>query len=428
MAIKVIFKDGETNKTVNGLYQWDYGQVIEIEAVDLPTIVELHFACTNMDEALVRVCNVENGMARTTIPDVCLEQSTPLTVWVYEIDGAHGHTSKTVTLPIVARKRPSTTSAPIQEHTDQYTELISEVNDAIDHLKSGEIVVEKANNAGTSTYSISSGQATQAEKATKDGDGNDISDTYVKWSDGVLTTKNPVTVAQGGTGATDPTQARKNLGTVHCANQDDGFDARMGSCKTHSWVDFYEGTIKHNSMTLGLGMTKFDKPVNVESGGTGATDEASARRSLGANNASNIDTGTLSADRLPVVPITKGGTGATSESEARVKLAVPSNADLEDGNIVPRLAHYLSPNEFDTSYLPNTGLYLVTFNYSGYVASSLIYIPDIYTKAIGTAVCNSAGGGFLDESVFAVYDGGGIQVKTSNGTQVTIVSIKQLSV
>lgn len=40
------------------------------------------------------------------------------------------------------------------------------------------------------------------------------------------------------------------------------------------------------------------------------------------HSASNINSGTLSADRLPTVPLTKGGTGATSAAAARTNLGV----------------------------------------------------------------------------------------------------------
>lgn len=165
MAIKVSFGIGETSKSTSELYQWDYGQTLEIEAIDLPSLVEVHFACTNMSEAIVRVCNVEDGIARVTIPDTCLEQPSPITAWVYEIDGATGHTSKTITIPVVARKRPSTTTAPTQEQTDKYTELITEVNDAIEHITSGEIDVDYAKHSESATYAITAGRADVAENA-----------------------------------------------------------------------------------------------------------------------------------------------------------------------------------------------------------------------------------------------------------------------
>ena len=47
MAIKVVFPTGASSITVAGLYQWDYGQTLEIECPEIGSeIVEVHFACT----------------------------------------------------------------------------------------------------------------------------------------------------------------------------------------------------------------------------------------------------------------------------------------------------------------------------------------------------------------------------------------------
>jgi len=54
------------------------------------------------------------------------------------------------------------------------------------------------------------------------------------------------------------------------------------------------------------------KAISIAGGGTGATTAAAARAALGTNDAANITAGTLGADRLPTVPVTKGGTGLTT--------------------------------------------------------------------------------------------------------------------
>ena len=165
MAIKASFTAGESSTTVRGLFQWDYGQVLEIESADLPAVVEVHFACPSMTEAIVRSCSVTNGVGTVTIPDACLEQSATITAWVYEIDGTQGRTIKTITLPITARTRPNISQDIPVEVSNRYTELITEMNAAIKDLQSGKTTVAYATDAKQAGYAASSGNAGTANHA-----------------------------------------------------------------------------------------------------------------------------------------------------------------------------------------------------------------------------------------------------------------------
>lgn len=178
MTIKALFPLGQDSISVAGLYQWDYGQVLEIESADMGSeIVELHFSCSNMKEAIVRPCTLTNGIGTVTIPDDCLEQASPITAWIYEIKGTQGKTRKVITLPVIARTRPNATRDIPQEIANRYTELITEVNEAVDHLENGTVVAAKATqavnanhaasagNASSANYAVSAGRATSADSA-----------------------------------------------------------------------------------------------------------------------------------------------------------------------------------------------------------------------------------------------------------------------
>ena len=157
MAIKAIFPDGTDAITVSQkLHQWDYGQTLEIEARDLPSIVEVHFACYGMAEAEVRPCSVVDNIATVAIPDKCLEQASSIHAWVFEIVGNQGMTTKAITIPIVARARPNKSDAIPEVFADCYTQLITEVNEAVASLRAGDVTVN---------YAYSAGQADTAKRA-----------------------------------------------------------------------------------------------------------------------------------------------------------------------------------------------------------------------------------------------------------------------
>lgn len=170
MAIKVVFPAGSTSVSVQGLYQWDYGQVLEIECPEIGSeIMEVHFACPTMNEAIVRPCTFTNGVGTVTIPDQCLEQANTITAWVFKIESTQGHTIKTITLSVIARKRPNKSAGVPTEYVDKYAELITEVNEAVNALESGDIVAAKATDADNAAHADTAGNAASANYATSAG-------------------------------------------------------------------------------------------------------------------------------------------------------------------------------------------------------------------------------------------------------------------
>ena len=170
MAFKVTFPANVSTVTVSGLFQWDYGQVLEIESADIGSeIVEVHFSCEGMSEAIVRSCSFSNGVGTVTIPDQCLEQASTMTAWIYRINGTTGYTFKTITLPITPRTRPSKAREIPTEFSDKYTELITEINEAVDNLENGNIAVPKAAHATNANYAATAGNASSANYATSAG-------------------------------------------------------------------------------------------------------------------------------------------------------------------------------------------------------------------------------------------------------------------
>lgn len=132
MNIIATFLGGQDQVTVNGLHQWDWGRKLEIHDTSLPAVVEVHFACPGMREAVVRTCSVVNGVATAVIPDVCIEQTGPIVAWVVAISETSSETVRTITLPVIDRTRPAPSVA--QEPAgidDKYTQLVTAINTQI---------------------------------------------------------------------------------------------------------------------------------------------------------------------------------------------------------------------------------------------------------------------------------------------------------
>lgn len=166
--IQAVFLSGQTEIMVNGLHQWDYGRKLEIHALDLPAQVEVHFACLGMREATVRTCAIINGVGSVTIPNECLEQSAPIMVWIYAITsgGTAGVTVKKAVLNIMERARPTSIGPEPEEVPSAYEQLSADVNKQIGSLKSGEVVVAKAETANTANGAERAFYADDAEHAS----------------------------------------------------------------------------------------------------------------------------------------------------------------------------------------------------------------------------------------------------------------------
>lgn len=89
----------------------------------------------------------------------------------------------------------------------------------------------------------------------------------------------------------------------------------------------------HKADAINEGTINADRlpTTSISKGGTDATDAATARTNLGADDASNLMKGTVDAARLPTVPISKGGTGATDGATALKNLLAAGPIILVEG-------------------------------------------------------------------------------------------------
>lgn len=172
MNLKAIIPSGQTEITVNGLHQWDYGRKLEIHSAELPALIEVHFACSGMTEAVVRSCAVVDGVATADIPDHCIEQTTPIVAWIYCIDDTSGKTERTIIMPIIARTKPAPSPSVPTAVSDKYTELIGAVNEQIGALQDGTVTAAKAEEANHAAAADSATTAGTAGHATSAGHAN----------------------------------------------------------------------------------------------------------------------------------------------------------------------------------------------------------------------------------------------------------------
>ena len=104
MTKPIIAKPGYT---IQPLYQWDTGQVLEIHGLSLSVVPQVHFAHEGDRLAIVRHATVDAaGIVRADIPDILLQSSARLCAYVCTEEGNTFQTLRTLTIPVYGRAKP----------------------------------------------------------------------------------------------------------------------------------------------------------------------------------------------------------------------------------------------------------------------------------------------------------------------------------
>ena len=132
----------ETYKNLYGLWQWDYGQVLRIQGLDLPTAVEIHFSLQEKGgEAVTRVGTTKDGVTDVAIPDSMLENNGSavdyfIYAFIYLTDETSGQTEYKISMQVKARPKPEAFDSP--EDAELFREAIAAVNAAADRAETAE--------------------------------------------------------------------------------------------------------------------------------------------------------------------------------------------------------------------------------------------------------------------------------------------------
>ena len=121
----------ERKTDVFDVCQWDYGQVLRIEGLKLPKMVEIHFSLQETaGEAITRIGTTKDGVTDVIIPDSMLENkgaggTYKIYAWVYLTDADSGSTEYKVTIHVKARSKPEVPGGG--DNPDIFHEAVLEV-------------------------------------------------------------------------------------------------------------------------------------------------------------------------------------------------------------------------------------------------------------------------------------------------------------
>lgn len=125
-----------TYTTAAGLWQYDYGQILRLQGIKLPTAVEIHFSLQEKGgESVTRIGTTRDGVTDVVIPDSMLENDATtmdykIYAFVYLADSESGRTEYKVSMSVKSRPKPE--SFERQEDGELFRKAISEVNKSAD--------------------------------------------------------------------------------------------------------------------------------------------------------------------------------------------------------------------------------------------------------------------------------------------------------
>lgn len=139
--ITVTFGSGETRAAAAGLWQWDYGQILQIEGLELPAVTEIHFL--QAGNAKTVLGQTDDGVCRVNIPSSMLESADQIKAFIYLHQGANdGETEYQIILPVRARAQPETYEE--QEEYDALVQATELLNNALDGISGSVTAAESA--------------------------------------------------------------------------------------------------------------------------------------------------------------------------------------------------------------------------------------------------------------------------------------------
>lgn len=162
--VTATFQPGYTTAKVLGLWQYDYGQILRIQGLELPDAVEIHFSLQEKGgESERQVGLTRDGVTEVAIPNSYLENAGTsrdysIYAFLYISDGKSGNTEYKITMYVQSRPEPKDPETPENPKDDPFGKTIEAVNKAMESTKaSAEVAADSAKSASES--------ATQAEKS-----------------------------------------------------------------------------------------------------------------------------------------------------------------------------------------------------------------------------------------------------------------------
>ena len=144
-TVHAIFASGaKAAEIVDDVWQYDFGQTLQIEGLSLPPTIEVHYANKGRDTAIPQVGVTKDEITTAPIPNEILSEKGAFTAYIFVTDGKSGETCYTITGYI--NKRPALKEFDTPEEQEIFHAAVGAVNAAAERAESAETKATEAAN------------------------------------------------------------------------------------------------------------------------------------------------------------------------------------------------------------------------------------------------------------------------------------------
>lgn len=166
--INCYFDGAYTSVTSHPAYLHDYGQILRVFDLDLPAVVEAHFALEESGESILRMGTCEKGITHIPIPDSCLEETGGFYCYIFDRDSTSGKTVYKIKIPVLKRAdMPTETTEPSEQDVSYFEQVLASVNEAVTEVENAKDTMLNGLTIGT-VETLDSGEDAEASITSED--------------------------------------------------------------------------------------------------------------------------------------------------------------------------------------------------------------------------------------------------------------------
>ena len=131
----VVFREDECSSRASGTWQYDYGQILRIQGLDLPKVVEIHFSLEETGgTSVTRIGTTKDSVTDVPIPDSMLEneesdQNYNIYAFVFLTTRNSGNTEYRIKIPVKARPKPEAVGGTGETTLENIMSTVNQIAD-----------------------------------------------------------------------------------------------------------------------------------------------------------------------------------------------------------------------------------------------------------------------------------------------------------